>query len=946
MRAWSLLLAFFLVGTSLFAQEDCSNSIDDDGDGLVDLNDKEDCSCALSSDITSLLPNPSLESFNADQAGCTSVQPGGLPDGVNQANCLTGWQRVSLGTTDSWNAFTLPGAGPYFPAKLPLPLPSGTGVSGFWVGIKDAPNRNFVNGDGSTTSQYREYLAACLVDGQRMETGRNYRLTFSLGFMEPQVAVDDSISIDIKSPGPIELSIYGVRECGQLNFGEFYSCPEEVEAAGYELITNVTVDGTPGDWTDVMTDFVASNTYAGFAIGGSCGPDHERPNGGLYRNYYFIDNLILNTPDAFLEPVAGPVQVDGLTVCDEQITLTGQSTLGATYQWYRNGIAMVGQTSPVLNLRGGFSVDGRYALRVSTPVGCAVTDEVNIQRPIVSDLFPDTVAICNPGDTIEVYPRRTSGATFRWSDGSTGGSLSVVEPGTYSVTVSEACIEHTETFLAAIDPPFSYEITTSPANPCVGDTVTVRVTSNSYAPKVYFRSLPDERMLLANQGTTKVIAGETHALLAFIGNKCGMSMDTIHIASSDTFEVEAVEINNLVCNSSSGSISLTVADSDAVVYEWTDANGQSVGDDSPTLEVTTAGTYSVTLMDGVRCPKTLTYKVSSESFTASYSVEEGGCGIGGSIATSSVTGQAPFSYRWYRDGHLLAEQANKRGISNLAGGKYRVEIDDATGCTVSYDFTLTEPSPLHATATTLPIECGNPYSGAISVTAKGGVPPYVYRLNDTEEQTFPEYSKLTAGIYRISVVDARGCIFPLEPIAFRAPTPVSMDLSDNRTIRLGDTVVLNTASQQISSTSGTFEWFPARGLSCTDCPAPAAAPSVTTEYTVTYTNEDNCSISDRVVVTVNELPHIYAPTAFSPNGDDINDVFRVYRGGSVVSVTDLRIFDRWGELIWVQDSEEDPGWDGTFRGKPMTGAVFAYVGSVLLRNGMSVPIKGSVTLIN
>ncbi|MCP9235787.1 T9SS type B sorting domain-containing protein [Lewinella sp. JB7] len=893
------------------------------------------------------MPNPSLEHFNGDQSGCTSVQPGGLPDAVNQANCLTGWQRVSLGTTDSWNAFTLPGAGPYFPAQLPLPLPSGTGVSGFWVGIKDAPNRNFVNGNGSTTEQYREYLAACLVDGQRMQTGQAYRLTFSLGFMEPQVAVEDSSSIDIQSPGPIELSIYGVRECGQLNFGEFYSCPEEAGAAGYELITNITLDGSPGSWTAAQADFIARGSYAGFAIGGSCAPDHERPNGGLYRNYYFIDNLILNTPDAFTQPVAGPVQVDGLTVCDEQITLTGKATPGATYQWYRNGIAMVGQTGRVLTLRGGPSVDGRYALRVSTPLGCAVTDEVNVQRPVISDLFADTVAICNPGDTVVVYPRRTSGASFRWSDGSTGGSLAVSEPGTYSVTITEACIEHTESFTAAIDPPFTYEITTTPANPCPGDTVTVRVSSNSYAPSVYFRSLPDERMLRADRGSVQVIAGETDALLAFVGNKCGLSMDTVYLSTADIFTVRDVAINHLVCGEGSGRISVTVADDDAVSYEWTDAAGQPIGDDAPVLEVTEAGTYTLTLMDGVRCPRTYTYTVENETtFAATFSVDQGGCGIGGGITTTKLTGQSPYSFRWFRDGAPLAGTDDRRALTKLYEGDYRVRITDATGCTITYDFALRGSPPLRASAASTPLACGMPYSGSITVSAEGGVPPYTYRLNATREQTFPAFEGLPAGTYRIAVIDSRGCAFPLEPIVFREPTPTAIELVNSRAIHLGDTVVLNVGTREAPGASGTFEWTPARGLSCTDCAAPAAAPAVTTEYTVTYTNADNCSTSERIVVNVNQLPRIYAPTAFSPNGDDVNDVFRVHRGGSVVSVTDLRIFDRWGELIWVQDSEEDPGWDGTFRGKPLSGAVFAYVGTVLLRNGMTVPFKGSVTLIN
>lgn len=948
MRTWVLLLTFFLVGLSLSAQENCSNGIDDDGDGLVDLNDKENCSCALSSTLTSLLPNPSLENFDPGQLGCTSRQPGGRPDAVNQANCLTGWRRASLGTTDSWNAFTFTNAGPYFPSSLPTPLPSGTGVAGFWVGVRDTPDASFVNGDGSITSQYREYLAACLVDGQLMQAGRPYRLTFSLGFMEPQRAEEDGTVVDIRSPETVELSIYGVRDCEQLNFGSFYGCPEESGAEGYELIANVTVTGQAGSWTAKQVDFVAAGSYGAFAIGGSCAPDNQRPDGGNYRNYYFIDDLILNEPAAFAEPVAGPVQVDGLTVCDETITLSGTESPGARYQWYRNGVALPGATSRTLQLAGGPAVDGKYVLRVSTALGCALTEPVVIQRPVVSDHFADTIALCSSQDSIVLSPRRFSGATYRWADGTRGPKRTVTEAGTYRVTVNEACVEHTETIVVKQDAPFAYTLSQYPLNPCAGETVTISVSSNAHAPRYYFRNRETGEPLSARDGELQVVAGEINEILAFLGNECGLETEVITIAAGEPFAVPEAEIEDITCQTGRGHIRLTLADDAGVEYFWEDANGNAIGDGTGTLSVTRPGTYSVTLMDGRHCPRTLSYTIGErDSFTAELTTQPAGCRSGGSISVSTPTGAGPYRYRWFYEGAPDPLNENLSSRSNLPAGRYAVEITDAAGCTLRKDVVLPGAPPLTASVTTAFADCTDSGSGIIRAEVQGGRGPYRYRLAGYPEQTSSTFTNLPGGTYRLQVEDAAGCTS--EALVVSLETPPAIDLGEDLRIGLGDSTHLTIADPGTDLTRGTLSWNPAGTLDCSDCSFGYAtlsvAPIVTTEYRVTYTTEQNCQITDRVMVYVDQEPNVYAPTAFSPNGDDVNDEFTLHLGAGVAQLTDLMIFDRWGELIYQSIDETEAAWDGTYRGQLLTAGVFAYVGHVRLNNGTVLPIKGSVTLV-
>ena len=79
-----------------------------------------------------------------------------------------------------------------------------------------------------------------------------------------------------------------------------------------------------------------------------------------------------------------------------------------------------------------------------------------------------------------------------------------------------------------------------------------------------------------------------------------------------------------------------------------------------------------------------------------------------------------------------------------------------------------------------------------------------------------------------------------------------------------------------------------------------------------------------------------------------NDVFTIYAGDGVKQINVLRIFDRWGELVYegYNFPPNDPlfGWDGIFRGEPMNPAVFAYYTIVDFIDGKQRLYKGDVTL--
>ena len=947
-RPWLILLGIFFA-TALTAQEDCANGLDDDGDGLIDLNDAADCSCSQAADIPSLLPNPSLEVFDAGQEGCESIQPGGLPDAPNQANCLVGWQRASQGTTDAWNAFTLSGSPPFFPAALPQPLPSGTGVGGFWIGVRDDDDTAFNNGDGSTTTKYREYLAACLEGDNRLEAGTEYRLSFSLGFMDPQnFESQDGNDVNMASPSPIELNVYGIRSCDQIYFGDFYNCPEEAGAAGYERITTVRVTGTPGNWSPANLNFVAANDYSAFAIGGSCGEDIGRGDSDYYRNYYFIDDVILNRPAVFDQPVAGPVSVSGQTICADEITLTGQQRTGADYQWYKDGVALVGETQAVLTLAPDRNIDGAYALRVSAAGGCAVTDDVVIQRPILPDRVPDSVALCPGTDTILLRPLQPNGATFTWSDGSTLPYFFVTEPGNYSVTVSTVCEQQIEEFAAAETDNITASLVVDPPTFCAGETVDVSISSNYYYDAVVYATLDGSPVFINDTGNAEFEAGAYDTLLVQIFHGCGVLTDTLILRPDDSFDVTA-DITDLSCETPVGSIALTLADPDRVEFLWTDSLGNSLPATGPRLETSVEGSFTVELADGVRCPATYTYEVIyTDSLTANLSVDSVRCGNDGAARATPSGGTAPYSLYWFQGGATVPFASDTAAVGGLESGLYRVETRDATGCSRNQTFVVGAPDTLSFSATTTFADCEREGSGVITVTPTGGVPPYLFSLDGGTPQSGNVFAELAAGTYTVAVQDSRDCELVTTTVTVAEPTPFSLALPDEISLFLGDSTLLELTVAGVPAETGQAVWSPAEGLSFpfgTGSTTVSARPAQTTRYAVTFTSAEGCSQTTDVLVVVEETARLYVPSAFSPNNDQNNDILLVYPGPSIQEVVSFRVHNRWGGMVYEWDGQAGNGWDGTVDNQPLDPGVFFYLVETRLVNGRSFSFAGSVTLL-
>jgi gliding motility-associated-like protein len=214
-------------------------------------------------------------------------------------------------------------------------------------------------------------------------------------------------------------------------------------------------------------------------------------------------------------------------------------------------------------------------------------------------------------------------------------------------------------------------------------------------------------------------------------------------------------------------------------------------------------------------------------------------------------------------------------------------------------------------------------------------------------QNPPRQTYNTPGIFTITTyaTNSSGCIDTTRQTIYVNPLPV-VTLPSQMTVQSGFPV---TIPATYSPNAISWLWAPAAGLSCTTCPTPDAGPKFDTRYQVYVTDNNGCSnIGAVLVVVICKNSNLFIPNTFSPNGDGSNDIFYP-RGRGLERVKTLRIFNRWGEVVFEKRdfpvNDASAGWNGTFKGAKAQADVYVYQAEVFCENGAVITLNGNIALI-
>ncbi len=303
--------------------------------------------------------------------------------------------------------------------------------------------------------------------------------------------------------------------------------------------------------------------------------------------------------------------------------------------------------------------------------------------------------------------------------------------------------------------------------------------------------------------------------------------------------------------------------------------------------------------------------------------------------------------QWIFDDSLFQDGPGSR-LTILAPGKYEA-IAYINGCRITAAATdsivVSLAAPQFQYETQAP-SCYNLSDGQIMIGAPdGGTPPYQYSIDFGQHfygSSF--FDGVHAGLYKLVVADVSGC--------FNQPVHVNLGQPDSLFVHLffhnlpdqlhpGDEVTLegSTGIDHISSTV----WNPTDSALCSDCLVFSFHPEKTGWIRLTVFDEDGCPASDSILVQV--TPAVFAPNVIQPGSSLGNELFTLY-SEHPLPVKQLRIFSRWGELLFEKydffTNNALDGWNGTFHDKRLQPGVYVFTALVEVAPGRVVEVTGDI----
>ena len=726
---------------------------------------------------------------------------------------------------------------------------------------------------------------------------------------------------------------------------------------------------------------------------------------------------------------------------------------GFHYQWSRSAT----DTMPIISKL----TPGNYTVTVTDSAACTSTRTFAISPPslpVIDSIYVRNATCFEKTDgVLRVFARAAQGITlksFNWSNGGVIDSIINLSRGTYSITITDNnnCTvtgSKTVSSPSVITLDSVNQITTNPSCPNTG-TGKIDLPMKGGSPPYHYSWTGGP-----NQ-TGSVFASLNAGSYTFTVsdmNGCQPVVTTITLVDPPSIQIKFANLANVSCydkdkctagggdGKATAIASGGTSNTGKYTFIWVSGEKCNGSNTCSALKLC-SGFQQVTVSDNacsmvdsvqIGTPDSFSFRNPIILSPSCYGLKDG------SVEVRPQGGTGAYNFLW-------STGSTRNSIVNIAAGRYSVLISDANQCTYNYSVTVVQPDSLKVDTVagkTNDVSCHGLTDGQIGVKKVGGNDGSVQFQWSNNISTTDVASNLPAGIYSVTMVDAKGCrdslthivnqpdpIFfylapiqpphcngdltsikldtafggtyqhqfslsvdngPQYPIGYFVPvfggqthvlsiveqfTNCSVDttvsvpeppaisvtfntpyVTDNipvLRIGLGDSVRVDSTILKVSTSLplDSISWTPNRYLTFGNSLLyPTIRPLNDTTYKLTITDVNGCMGTAYLSIELERNRNIYIPYAFSPNDDDVNDFFGAFAGVGVQSINYMRIFDRWGEIIFSKenfspnDNLQVSGWDGKYKGTPAPPGVYVYIIEVLFQDGQKLLYRGDVTLV-
>ncbi|MEO6233026.1 MAG: PKD domain-containing protein [Ferruginibacter sp.] len=390
---------------------------------------------------------------------------------------------------------------------------------------------------------------------------------------------------------------------------------------------------------------------------------------------------------------------------------------------------------------------------------------------------------------------------------------------------------------------------------------------------------------------------------------------------------------------------LTAADTSAVSWYWNFGNGNtSTIKNPPVQDFTVSGIYDVNLMvtNSSGCVDTVIKPVNAYVIP---SVNAGPdtviCkGVGITLQTTGAS-----TYSWTPSKGLSCVNCANPVATPDSVTNYIVKGASVQGCSASDTVKVKVRYPFKIAYSKPDTLCKGQDKKLFAVGADvyEWSPPLGLNDNSLASPTARPDSTIT---YKVVGTDIQGCFKDSGYVPLKVYPIPTVDAGPDQTINVGKTTDL---TPTFSSDVISVIWTPTGAIFRNNYPNISIKPTTNTVYTVEVKNRGGCLARDQVSVFVLcNGANVFIPNTFSPNGDGANDIFYP-RGTGLFKIKNLKIFNRWGEVVFEKSSfnANDPssGWDGTYKGVKLPSDVFVYMIDIICDNNSILPYRGNIALM-
>lgn len=579
-------------------------------------------------------------------------------------------------------------------------------------------------------------------------------------------------------------------------------------------------NGISGTWTPALNNS-QTTSYTFTPSVGFCGT---------------TTNLTITVNSLPTAAITNNSNVTELNCTTTSISLTG--TGGGTYSW-NDGTTTIGTNAGI-----SITNPGTYELIVTNAAGCQQALSIPISQDTISPVVSISVATTELNCTTTSLTMNASGAnTYTWYNGatiiSTGATINVSAPGTYSVVGTEpngCTASATEIITQNIALP-SVVISNLSGTTTI-NCVTTSINLSASGGTNY--SWSNGTSVVSTTSVLSVTTPGTYTVSSTGANGCVGTANVTIIQDLSTPNITLSNTNGTLLNCSNTSTTLTATGANS--YSW--SNGSSIVGTAASINVTSPGTYTVTGTGANGCTSTASQIITQDLSAPTASVSSSVANNTLTCTTTSIllSANGNGSYNWGQAGTSLGTSGT---LSITTPGTYTLTVTAANGCTATSSVVITQniqnPS---ATISNIPntntLTCS---TTNIALTANGGG-TYSWISGTTNLGTNATINVTNPGTYTVTVTSANGCTQTAAATILQDLVAPTAGITNNTNTNV---LTCSQTSISLTATGGTsYSWSNGTGIVGSSSNLSVSTPGT---YTVTVTGTNGCTATQSFTIT-------------------------------------------------------------------------------------------------